>query len=80
MNLIPIKRYDNAFEANMAKALLDDNDIECFLQDENIMSVNPLYNIAIGGIKLMIDKENAETALELLDATNFNEADFMEEE
>lgn len=79
MNLIPIKRYDNAFEANMAKALLDDNDIECYLQDENIMSVNPLYNIAVGGIKLMIDADNSAAALELLDATNFNEADFMEE-
>ena len=40
--------------ANMTLGLLEENDINCHLQDENIVTIDPFLSPAIGGIKLMV--------------------------
>jgi DNA-directed RNA polymerase subunit RPC12/RpoP len=66
MDPIILKRFDSPVEANIVKGLLDANEIFCFLQDEHSIGLNILYSNALGGIKLMIRKEDEEQALLLL--------------
>lgn len=46
--------YYNPIEANIIQTRLADQGIPCFLTDENLATINPLYNQAIGGVKLNV--------------------------
>jgi len=69
MKFITIKSFDNPVEANIVKAKLEDSGIPCFLKDENIVAINPLYANATGGIKLQINEKFRFLALEILGLT-----------
>jgi hypothetical protein len=58
MGLITFKTFDNAIDAHILKIKLESEGIVCFLFDENIVSVNPLYSNLVGGIKLKINEED----------------------
>ena len=49
-----IASYDNFMVANMTLGLLEQNDINCHLKDENIVTIDPFLSPAVGGIKLMV--------------------------
>ncbi|MNU79400.1 hypothetical protein D3C71_690140 [compost metagenome] len=66
MALITFKTFDNSIDAHILKIKLESEDITCFLFDENIVSVNPLYSNLVGGIKLKINEEDLEHAREIL--------------
>jgi len=58
---IVLSIYNNIVEANVAQEKLKENGIDSFLENENVMGLNPL-----GGIELKIfskDKEAAEKIL-----------------
>lgn len=61
-----IASYDNFIFANMTLGLLQENNINCYLKDENIITVDPLLSPAIGGIKLMVDENDYTDAQELI--------------
>lgn len=65
-NDITIATYDNPVEANIARGKLENENIPCYLTDENTVSTNWLWNNAIGGIKLMVDEKNSIIAREIL--------------
>ena len=52
--------YYNPIEANIIKARLDDGGFSCFLADENISTINPLYNQAVGGVRLIVFERDVE--------------------
>ena len=52
MELITVKVFDSGIEAHILKARLESENIPCFIFDENIVTLNPLFNFAVGGIKL----------------------------
>jgi hypothetical protein len=58
--------YYNPIEASIVKSKLDDSDIPCFLTDENLATLNPLYSQAIGGVKLNVFERDFERINELL--------------
>ncbi len=58
--------YYNPIEANIIKTRLEDSDIPCFLTDENVATINPLYNQAIGGVKLNVFERDVERINALL--------------
>lgn len=58
--------YYNPIEANIVKGRLEDSDIPCFLTDENVATINPLYNQAIGGVKLNVFEKDMPRINELL--------------
>ena len=66
MNFYQIASYDNYLSANMALGMLQENDIDCHLKDEYIVTIDPLLNPAVGGIKLMVVESQAEQAKELI--------------
>ncbi len=56
MGLITVKTFDNLIEAHMLKSKLESEEIVCYLFDENVVGINPLYNITVGGIKLKVNE------------------------
>ena len=66
MNFIQISSYDNYMSANMALGMLQENDINCHLKDEYIVTIDPLLNPAVGGIKLMVAESQLDRAKELI--------------
>lgn len=64
--LITFMTFDNGFQAHMLKSTLAEHGIESHVIDENIITLNPLYNNLIGGIKLMISSADLEKAREVL--------------
>ena len=58
--------YYNGIEANIIKARLEDSDIPCFLTDEHISTIQPLYNQAVGGVKLHVFEKDLDRINELL--------------
>ena len=66
MELITIKTFDNTSEAHIYKSKLENEGILCFLKDENIVSVNPFHNLAIGGIKLQVPEDKVDASLNVL--------------
>ena len=63
---IPIRTYDNYIPANLVLQRLEEEEITAYLQDENTVTVSPMYAMAVGGIKLMVHEEHAPRALELI--------------
>jgi hypothetical protein len=54
-------------EAQLVLAYLRSRGISAFLADEHILSVNPFYNLAVGGIKIQVyesERNAAEEAYE----------------
>ncbi|MFT4203290.1 MAG: DUF2007 domain-containing protein [Chitinophagaceae bacterium] len=66
MDFIMIRQYNNYVSANIAKGLLEGHQIPCFLQDETVSTIMPVWNIANGGIKLSVPKDKVDTAEKLL--------------
>ena len=64
---VMVGRYRDSGEAMIAKSMLDSAGIECFLGDENLVRIDWFYSNLIGGIKLMVRAEDAETARKLLE-------------
>jgi hypothetical protein len=54
-------------EALLAKSVLDSAGIECFLGDENMVRMDWFWSNLLGGVKLWVREEDAETASSLLD-------------
>src|SRR5690554_3245743 len=62
MALVTIMTSDNGIDVHIMKGRLETDGIDCFVFDENIMTLNPLFNIAVGGVKLKVNEEDADKA------------------
>ena len=51
------------------KSKLEIENILCFLFDEYIVGLNPLYNVTVGSIKLKISKSDIAKVTEIIEAT-----------
>jgi hypothetical protein len=71
MNFVAIRSYDNYIPAHIAMGRLKEEFINCYLLNENSVTIDPFLSNAIGGIKLMVAETQAERAREVLD----NDAD-----
>ena len=72
MDVVCIRTFQNYFTAHIVLTKLRDAGIECFLKDEFTVTVDPILSNAVGGIKLVVVKEEAEEADLLL--KEFDEA------
>ena len=59
MDLVTVKTFDNYFSANIILTRLHAEGVECYLKDETTITIDPILTNAIGGIKLVVKKENA---------------------
>jgi len=65
MSLITLKTFDNSIDAHILKSKLESEGIVCYLFDEHTVTMNPLYNVTVGGIKLKINESDLELAQEI---------------
>lgn len=68
MNFVVVWSYDNYIPAHIAQGRLKEDGIECWLKDENTVTIDPILSNAVGGIKLMVDSDLAEKAAGILRA------------
>ena len=66
MEFILLNSYGNYVDAHIAKGVLEEEGITCWLKDENTVTIDPILTNAVGGIKLMVAREDAQRAWELL--------------
>jgi orotate phosphoribosyltransferase len=59
--------FDNAFEADLAKGLLDENGIPARLNNEMINSIYPTFAAGVFALELWVPLEQAETAQSVLE-------------
>lgn len=64
--LVTIATFSMAIEADLARAKLESEGIECFLADEHTVTVNWLYSQAVGGVKLQVKEADAQRAIGVL--------------
>jgi len=68
MRFVQIDTFTNYIDANLVLGRLQNEDINCWLRDENTVTIDPILANAVGGIKLMVAEAQAERAIELLNA------------
>jgi len=68
MNFIQLRSYDSYITANMHLQQLEEEGIRAYLQDENIVTINPALSGAIGGIKLVVCEDQLPRATEIINA------------
>jgi predicted RNA-binding Zn-ribbon protein involved in translation (DUF1610 family) len=66
MDFVVINSYNNYVDAHIARGVLEEQGIQCWLQDENTVTIDPILTNAVGGIKIMVAKEDSEKALDIL--------------
>lgn len=66
MDFITIRTFQNYFSAHIFLTRMKSSGIDCFLKDEFTVTVDPILSNAVGGIKLVVRKEDEEAANELL--------------
>jgi DNA-directed RNA polymerase subunit RPC12/RpoP len=71
MEFIPIKTFDSYISANIWLGRFLDGGIDCYLKDENSVTLNPVWSNAIGGIKLCVRDEQVEEAKKIMRQMEF---------
>jgi hypothetical protein len=66
MSFVVISTYDNYIPAHIALGRLQAENINCHLQDEYSVTIDPFLSNAIGGIKLMVAEAQVERAISIL--------------
>mgnify|MGYP002622807959 FL=1 len=76
-----LKTYMYSHQAHLDIAKLSDEGIEAVIKDDNIVSINPVFAQAVGGIKILVDEEDYERATEILSINYYDnlKGDFREE-
>lgn len=67
MSYIPIRSFDNYIYANILLSRLKEEGFDCYLKDENTITIDPLLSPAIGGMKLMIQEADIAQVTALLE-------------
>jgi len=70
MNFIQLRSYDNYVNANMQLSMLKEEGINCYIKDEYTITIDPLLSPAIGGMKLMVDEQQIESAKQILEESD----------
>jgi len=65
-SMVAIRRFRDLPEALLAKGSLESAGIDCALVDENVVRLDWLWSNLMGGVKLLVDPEDAEAAGEIL--------------
>ena len=68
MDLVTVKTFDSYFVANIILGRLHAEGVECYLKDEVTVTIDPILTNAIGGIKLVVRKENVAAVKQILDS------------
>ena len=77
--IITFESYYDPMLAHIVRTRLEANGISCFIADENTIGANPLYNQAVGGVKIKIFERDLERCREILSSEgDLHEQDHFE--
>jgi len=65
MDFVILQSFNNYMEAHLLMARLESEGVECWLQNENTVTVFPVWTNAVGGIKLLVKKEDLSRARQI---------------
>jgi hypothetical protein len=65
-SLVEIARFFDLRDAHIAQSAIQACGMRCMIFDENLLGAQPYLQIAMGGVRLMVDSENADDARQLL--------------
>ena len=65
-NFVYIKTYQNRMEAELAKGLLESNDIKAMISADDAGGAYPPLLWATGGVRLLVKKTDIQKAIEVL--------------
>lgn len=71
-NLACIMTFNFAHECGVIRSLLESEGITTFLNNENIVQVDPFMSNAVGGVQLFVSKTQFENAKEILKDKGFD--------
>lgn len=77
--LVTIQSFHELSEATIIKAMLNSAGIECFLVDDNTGRMLGFISDVIGGIRIQVNKTDAEAAIALLNQPLPGTSDEVEE-
>jgi hypothetical protein len=66
MSFTTIACFGNPIDAYLLRIELENQGIEVFLADEHLVSIQPLYSYAIGGVKVRVRSEEMEKTISIL--------------
>jgi DNA-directed RNA polymerase subunit RPC12/RpoP len=66
MEFVEVYNVTNYMDAHMLMGRLQEENINCWLKDENTVTLTPIWTNAVGGIKLMVPKIQEGRAKEFL--------------
>ncbi|MBV5316043.1 MAG: DUF2007 domain-containing protein [Prolixibacteraceae bacterium] len=78
--IVVCKTFTDPNNAHIVKGLLDSYGIECFLSDENIVTLNAMYSSAVGGVKLNVFKKDLDRISAILESENVAADEIAESE
>ena len=64
--LVTIGTYSSSFEAHLVKSELEAFEVDAMLDDDNVVSINWLWSLAIGGVKVRVAESEAAEAVRIL--------------
>ena len=59
MSFVILNAYNNYIDAHIAKGVLEEEGVNCWLKDEHTVTIDPILTNAVGGIKIMVHKDQA---------------------
>ncbi|HET6142079.1 MAG TPA: hypothetical protein VFE02_01125 [Candidatus Acidoferrales bacterium] len=65
-NLVTVRKFRDVPEALLAKGFLESGGLESFLADETTIRMDWLWSNLLGGIKLCVNREDVEAAVQIL--------------
>lgn len=82
MDFVLLQVFTNYIEAHIVKGKLEAQGIKCWIEGEHLSAliVDPVLTNAIAGIKLMVAKDDAEKALEIINQPEQHPGDVGNEE
>lgn len=69
---VVIRSFTTPIEAHVVRSKLESEGIECFIRDEHLLSINNLYSIVLGGVRLCVRASRAAEAKAVLDEADVN--------
>ncbi|HVW97411.1 MAG TPA: DUF2007 domain-containing protein [Mucilaginibacter sp.] len=64
--IVTFESYYDPMLAHIVRSRLEANGIPCFIADENVVTGNPIYNQAVGGVKLKVFEKDVKRCREIL--------------
>jgi hypothetical protein len=64
--IVTFESYQDPMLAEIIRGRLEANGIDCFMADGNTIGANPLYSIALGGVKIKVFEKDVDKCKAIL--------------